>query len=107
MLLRTAAAASLLAACGTLGMIVLARLYRPVEFEPGTTAFVSIDLFCPRCHRRQKLPLGDARCGGCGLKIVTQVEEPRCAGCGYLLYGSTSTTCPECGRPVAAAPAGV
>src|SRR5690606_32003632 len=37
--IRLAGAAALLAACGTLGVTILARLHRKVDFEPGSRVF--------------------------------------------------------------------
>lgn len=106
---RLAAAAGILAACGTLALLVLARLNRGVRLENLVREFADITLVCPRCRRKQKLALGDSACSACGLRITTQIEEPRCNRCGYLLYVLTSDACPECGEPVtssAGAPSG-
>ncbi|MCE9592408.1 MAG: hypothetical protein K8S99_18030 [Planctomycetes bacterium] len=104
--LRAAAALGIIASCGTLAVVVLNRLNRGVTLERGTPGeFHDIALTCPRCNRKQTLPLGEALCADCGLRISVQVEEPRCVKCGYLLYKLTGDACPECGTAIAAAPA--
>jgi hypothetical protein len=99
-LFRLVAAGMILTACGSLALMVLARLNRGVELEAATTDITEITIVCPRCRKKQDLPIGPAACGACGLRITTRVEEPTCPGCGYLLLHLTSDTCPECGRPI-------
>lgn len=105
---RLGGAAGVFAACGTLALFVLARINRGVNFESLPHVLADIVLACPRCRRKQTLPLGGSACSACGLRITIQVEEPRCRKCGYLLYKLTSDACPECGEtvPAAAATAG-
>jgi MFS family permease len=106
---RSDAAAAILASCGTLALLVLARLNRRVDFEPLSQEMRQITVFCPRCRKKQTLELGGAACKACGLRIEVRAEEPRCAQCGYLLYQLTSDVCPECGasiRPDAPSPPG-
>jgi hypothetical protein len=98
---RLTAAVAIVTGCGTLAVLVLARVYRGVDFEPDLAELREIRLRCPRCRKMQTLELGDALCGSCGLRISVRVEEPRCATCGYLLHGLTSDRCPECGTPIA------
>lgn len=97
---RCMGASGILAGCGTLTLIVLARLNRQVDFEFGISELVKITLICPRCRKKQNLPIGDERCVACDLRISTRIEEPRCTKCGYLLYKLTSDRCPECGEEV-------
>jgi hypothetical protein len=104
MLTRIMAALLILAACGSLALVVLTRLNRGVDLEEATGSFTHIALQCPRCHKKQSLPLGDAQCTDCGLRITTRIEEPRCPQCGYLLYMLKSSNCPECGHAVAKNP---
>jgi hypothetical protein len=101
---RLAGASGIVAACGSLALLVLARLNRRVDYEPGAVEFVDITLLCPRCHKKQALPVGDARCSHCDLRIHTRIEDPRCPACGYSLYKLTSDRCPECGTMVRAEP---
>lgn len=100
-LARLTVAGLILAVCAVLAMIVMARLYRGVNYEPGAASvLLNVKLFCPRCGKKQTLPIGDAACSDCGLRVHTQVEEPRCTKCGYLLYLLTGPTCPECGTAI-------
>ncbi len=98
--MRLDGAASILTACGTLALAVLARLNRRVDFDSRQRELLRITLFCPRCRRKQTIELGGSACKACGLRIEVQTEEPRCRQCGYLLYKLTSDTCPECGTPI-------
>jgi len=99
---RLTGAVTIVAACASLAVAVLARINRGVDAEPGAFEMVNINLTCPRCQKKQSLPLGDSRCKGCDLRIHVRVEEPRCAECGYLLYKLTSDSCPECGTAIKA-----
>ena len=103
LLLRLAAATAIFAGCGSLALLVLARLNRGANVEPGALPVeLNIALTCPRCQSKQSLPLGGAACSGCNLRIHITVEEPRCLQCGYLLYQLTSPQCPECGTAIQA-----
>jgi len=93
-------ATGIIAACGTLALLVLARINRKVDVEPGSIELAEVVLFCPRCRRKQSLAVGNSVCTSCGLRISIRVEEPRCANCDYLLRGLTSDRCPECGTPI-------
>jgi hypothetical protein len=95
-----AAAAGIVACCGTLALLVLALLNRKVQTRAQPHDLRQITLQCPRCDRKQTLAIGDGVCAGCGLRIHTAVHEPRCPNCDYLLYGLSSDRCPECGTPI-------
>ncbi len=97
---RLTGASGILAACGTLALLVLARLNRSVDYEAGALADFRVVLVCPRCARKQDLAPGGDRCRACGLRIHVVVEEPRCPKCQYLLYQLTSPICPECGTAI-------
>ncbi len=97
---RLTSAAGILAGCGSLALTVFARLNRRVDYEPLAGEAVAITLVCPRCGRKQAVPVGDAACDRCGLRIHLRIEDPRCPNCEYLLYGLTSDRCPECGTSV-------
>lgn len=101
---RSAGAAGILACCGSLGMLVLARLNRRVEFEPLKDMPMAITVICPRCRRKTKVALGEGHCDACRLRIEINVEEPRCPECGYLLYKLASDVCPECGTSIQSGP---
>jgi hypothetical protein len=94
-------AAGIIAACGTLALLVLERINRKADAEPGSIELAEVVLFCPRCRRKQSLAVGNSVCTSCGLRISIRVEEPRCANCDYLLRGLTSDRCPECGAAIA------
>ncbi len=97
---RFASAAGIIAGCGTLALLVLARMNRKVDAEPESYELSEVSLVCPRCRRKQSLPTGDSTCPSCGLRISIRVEEPRCVKCDYLLRGLISDRCPECGTPI-------
>ena len=103
--IRFAAATGIVAACGSLAMLVLARFNRRVDPETFSTEVAEVTLVCPRCSRKQTISTGTSDCVCCGLRFDLRIEEPRCPNCEYLLYGLTSATCPECGTPVGQADA--
>lgn len=94
---RLAGAAGVLDACGSLTLVILARLARVRKVEQLQTSSKELELVCPRCAERQVVRAGDSECRECGLKFRIEVEEPRCARCGYLLWQLTERRCPECG----------
>ncbi len=102
---RFAAAGGILAGCGTLAMLVLARLTRRVEYEPVLPELTEITVVCPRCRKKQLISLGDSACTACRLRISVRIEDPRCPQCDYLLYGLTADRCPECGTVIGDDPA--
>jgi hypothetical protein len=106
---RSASGAAIVAACGSLALIVLTLMNRKVETPfavPGALEATAMDIVCPRCHTPQHVPFGESVCKSCDLQFSIKVTEPRCAACGYLLYQLTGNKCPECGAPLGAAPAG-
>lgn len=102
---RYVAAAGIVTACGTLALLVLARLNRRVDYEPLLPELSEITVVCPRCRKKQSLALGDSACPSCSLRISIRIEDPRCPQCDYVLYGLTSDRCPECGTVIGDAPA--
>jgi hypothetical protein len=96
---RMLGAAGVLDACGSLTLVILARLKRVQKIEQLQTTEREIELVCPRCTKRQVVNAGDSKCCECGLKFCIEIEEPRCARCGYLLWQLTERRCPECGQP--------
>jgi hypothetical protein len=76
MLGRLAGAAAIIAGCGTLALLILARINRGVV-RPGvaTSEVREIALVCPLCGTKQTIPIGDGRCAGCGLGIAVRLEE--------------------------------
>ena len=99
---RMAGAAGIVTGCATLALLVLARINRGVDFEQLTLDTATVELHCPRCKRKQSIPIGDSSCASCGLRISIRVEEPRCPKCGYLLFQLTGDRCPECGMMIEA-----
>jgi len=100
---RGSASAGIVAACGSLAIIVLSMLNRKADLAvqtPGALEATSLELTCPRCAMRQQVQFGDSTCRGCELQFFIRITEPRCPACGYLLYQLTSPQCPECGARV-------
>jgi hypothetical protein len=100
---RAGAASAIPAACGTLALVIIARLRRRVDAAVLPRELRSITLYCPRCSRKQTQALGPGACAACGLRIEVKAEQPACSQCGYLLYGVGPGRCPECGTERAAA----
>jgi hypothetical protein len=98
---RALPAAAIVASCASLGLCVLARMNRRVDFDPVIADLVCVGVTCPRCRKKEQVQVGGAACSGCGLRITISIEEPRCPTCAYLLYGLTSGRCPECGSAIA------
>jgi hypothetical protein len=98
---RLAGACAVVAGCGIMALLVLARLNRRMVVRPNPMQGLrEISVICPVCNKKQTLPLGSAACGGCRVVIHIRVEDPKCASCGYSLLMLESGMCPECGTPV-------
>jgi hypothetical protein len=99
---RFATGFGIITASATLALLVMGRLNRRPDYEGRAGEPPrAITLLCPRCRKKQTLPVGDAKCGACKLRIYTRIELPLCPNCGY----DTSTLaaggrCPECGTLV-------
>jgi hypothetical protein len=100
LLSRLSAASGICAACGTIAIAILARANRRSERPDAAEGLVQMVVICPRCNKKQAVPLGDSQCQSCGLRYSIKVEEPRCPTCDYLLYGLVSDRCPECGTVI-------
>jgi hypothetical protein len=96
---RVFGAVGVLDASGSLALLILAKLRKVGKVEKLQTAAAQIELRCPRCTASQRVDLGAAKCGVCGLKFRIDIEEPRCAKCDYLLWQLPERRCPECGTP--------
>ena len=77
MLGRLAGATAIMGGCGTLALLVLARINQR-NLAPATTAadWRDIRLTCPRCRTKQTLAIGAGECGTCGLIIEVRVQAP-------------------------------
>jgi hypothetical protein len=77
MLGRLAGATAIIAGCGTLALLVLARINQRVVPVAATLADLrEVMLTCPRCRSKQTIALGSGKCGACGLVIQVRVQEP-------------------------------
>jgi hypothetical protein len=100
---RIGGAAAIIGGCGSLALLVLAKLNRRVDLQPEALDLKEMTIICPVCRKKQTVPLGDSACAGCGLKFQISVQEPRCPSCDYLLLMIQSDRCPECGASTQAA----
>lgn len=82
---------------GSAGIAILRKFFAEEAIVAASDLIKSLDLTCPRCHRRQQMALGESACDHCGLRFSIRVEAPRCRACGHALIGSASERCPECG----------
>ena len=74
---RLAGAAAIIAGCGTLALLILAKINQRIV--PVATALADlreITLTCPRCQAKQTITLGSGECEACGLVIQVRVQEP-------------------------------
>jgi hypothetical protein len=77
MLGRFAGAAAIIAGCGTLALLILARINQRIVPVATTVADLrEITLTCPRCRAKQTVAIGSGKCGACGLVIQVRVQEP-------------------------------
>ncbi len=77
MLGRLAGATAIIAGCGTLALLVLARINQRVAPVLAALADLrEVILTCPRCRSKQRIALGSGECDACGLVIQVQVQEP-------------------------------
>ncbi len=97
LLLRVLGAGGVLDACGSLSLLILAKLQQVGKRETLQTVAARVELRCPRCTMEQTVDAGASTCTSCGLKFRIEVEEPRCAHCDYLLWQLPERRCPECG----------
>ena len=70
MLGRLAGATAIIGGCGTLALLVLARINQRVLPVASSVADLrEITLRCPRCRARQTIGIGSGQCAACGLII--------------------------------------
>lgn len=99
--MRAASAAGIITSCGSIALLVLARISRRIPSETRELAIVTeLNIVCPGCGRKQTQPVGHSACPTCRLQFELRVQEPRCPKCDYLLFMLKSDHCPECGEPV-------
>jgi hypothetical protein len=107
---RLAAACGIIAACGSLALIILWRsnqklvLGKRAAAEALDVGALQVTVICPTCQNKQVLGKAGAACSGCGLRMKIVLEEPRCESCGYSLLMISSDRCPECGASTAPHP---
>ncbi len=106
---RMTGAAAVLAACGTLAVLIHHQMNRSMKKQADSAAalgtdFGKVPMTCPHCQTTLHVPAGDSRCGHCGLHIHIQLREPRCPECDYLLYMFKGSACPECGATLEVSP---
>ena len=71
---RLAGAAAIVAGCGTLALLVLARVNRRVPLPELSVADVrQVTLICPRCSRKQTIAIESGTCAACGLGIAVRL----------------------------------
>jgi hypothetical protein len=74
---RLAGATAIIAGCGTLALLILARInQRIVPVAAALADLHEVTLTCPRCRTKQTIPIGSGKCGACGLLIQVRVQEP-------------------------------
>lgn len=96
---RVLGALGVLAASGSLALLIMAKLRQVGKIEKLQSAAAQVELRCPRCTTLQVVDAGASTCASCGLKFRIEIEEPRCAKCDYLLWQLPQRRCPECGTP--------
>ncbi len=105
---RVAGAAGFVASCGSLGLLILARLNRRMYAPPRPFSEVkTVVVICPGCDTRREMPIGASSCPSCRLAFNIRIEEPRCPHCDYLLFRLQGDRCPECGAALEDAGAAV
>ncbi len=76
---RVAGAGGVVASCGTLALLIVARLHRPARpasrNNENDDALQEIKIFCPECGKKQTVPLGGSTCNRCGLGIQIWVSQ--------------------------------
>ena len=78
MLGRLAGAAAIVAGCGTLGLLVVARVNRQVSLPEFSVADIrEVALICPRCSRKQTIATESGTCAACGLGIAVRLVPAR------------------------------
>ncbi len=66
---RIAGAAAIATGCGTLALLVLARLNREPGELPTLATLDRVTFLCPRCRQKQTVPFGEAICPRCDTHV--------------------------------------
>jgi ribosomal protein L37E len=77
---RFVTAAGIAASCGSVTLIVLARMNRGVGGESSAVQLKRMTIVCPRCGKEQSIEIGESACAACKLSISVRVEESRPGG---------------------------
>lgn len=91
---------SILDVCGTITIPILHRVSAVTTRESIRSAALEISMTCPRCEKTAVRPVGRSHCPHCGLVVDIEIEEEHCPKCGYVLFGTVSSQCPECGAAI-------
>lgn len=78
---RLAGAAAIVGGCGTLALLVLARINQRIV--PPTTRAADlrqVSLACPRCQAKLSIEIGAGKCENCGLMIEVSVRDGETGG---------------------------
>ena len=83
---RLAGATAIIGGCGTLALLILARInQRRVPAAVTVADLREVKLTCPRCRTKQTIAIGSGQCDACGLIIQLRVQapEPEKQGSGF------------------------
>jgi len=72
---RLSAAAGIAAGCGSMALLVLARISRGIDRETPAAELSEMSVICPRCRKKQSIDIGESSCSACGLRISIRLEE--------------------------------
>jgi len=97
---RIIGALAIVDVCTSVAIPILHRVSAIHKQDAVRTTELEVSLTCPRCSKTHSLPVGHSPCPSCGLRIKIEIEEEHCEQCGYVLYGTESAVCPECGKPI-------
>src|SRR5262245_44774958 len=76
-----------------------ARDWRFWTWAPGFLAGVAHPIVLVACVSASGLAAGAVLLAGVWRRVGVPDEHLRCAACGYLVTGTPSAVCPECGAP--------
>jgi hypothetical protein len=73
---RVSGAASVVASCSTLALVVLARLNQRAVGAIETQEITCVVLYCPGCGSKQSMAVGGDDCKQCGLRLSIVASRP-------------------------------